>query len=266
LETDRAVIERIAGLVDDLPALPVVAQQVLALLSEPTTEPEELQTVLSRDPSLSLKVLRLANSAYYRRSREVTTLSAAVVMLGFKTIQSLVLSSAVHRVLSAAGAASQSLWIHCFGVAVACRELTRRASSRVADPEEAFLTGLFHDVGKGVIAAKFPGVYDRPLGIGGELEALGFHHGHLGRVLLDRWEIPAPLAVAVGIHHDPETDALGTMASVGDWVAWGLAPGLGADPPEAPEQTLQDLELGPDQLAEAREALTVCLSEEGVQP
>jgi HD-like signal output (HDOD) protein len=260
---DRAVLDRLAGLVDDLPPLPVVARQTLALLADPATEPEQLEAVLSRDPALSLKVLRMANSAHYRRSRQVNTLGAAIVLLGFKTVQSLVLSSAVHRVLAAAGSAAQPLWVHCFGAAVACREICRRSSPRVADPEEAFLTGLFHDVAKGVIAAKFPGVYGHPIGLDGELESLGFHHGHLGRVLLEKWEIPAALAEAVGAHHDADPGQLGQVALLGDGLAWGLAPGLGAEAPEASPDELGTLGLSAAAVAEVVETITVCLAEEG---
>ena len=75
---DAQALQRIAGLVKDLPALPTVAQEALALLSDPLAEPEQLQAVLSRDPALSLRVLRLANSAFYRRNREVATLTSAI--------------------------------------------------------------------------------------------------------------------------------------------------------------------------------------------
>jgi len=265
-DMEQSALERIASLVDELPALPIVAQQSLAMISDPSTEPEELQAVLSRDPALSLKLLRLANSAYYRRNRRVATLNTAIVMLGFKTIQTLVLSSAVHRVLAAADSRAKSLWLHCFGTALACRELCKRASSNLFGHDEAFLAGLFHDVAKGVIVSKFPGVYSRPVGPRGESEILGFHHGDLGRVLLERWEIPANLTEAVGTHHDPTPQGLGRIVRVGDWLAWSVAEGLGAPLPEPPGELMEALGLDAACVEQARGSVKASLAEEGSDP
>lgn len=256
------VVECIATLVNDLPPLPAVAQQALALLEDPSTEPEELQDLLSRDTALALKVLRLANSAYYRRSREITTLSAAVVVLGFKTLHTCVLSSAVHRVLSAAGGLAGQLWEHSFSVGAACRELARAARLSVVEREEAFLAGLFHDVGKGVIAAKFPGIYSTPLGIAGEAEQLGFHHSHLGHVLLSKWEIPEVLSLAVAGHHAPDGKGLTRITAAGDWLAWAVTPGIGAEEPAEPTSYLADLELDATAVEEMRDSVNRFLAEQ----
>ena len=259
----RDMAERIAGLIEELPTLPAVAQKALGLLTDPGTEPEELDAVLGRDPALALKVFRLANSAYYRRRRDVRTLAEAIVLLGFKTVYTLVLSSAVHRVLAAAPGVAEPLWLHCYGAGVACREWARQVRVPPGqDPDEAFLSGLFHDVAKGVIAVWFPGLYDEPVGTGGEHEALGFHHPHLGRVLLERWEIPRPLGDAVGDHHAPGAEGLALTVRIADWVVWPVAPGVGAAPPGRPG-ALDGLGVGEDQVEAVREAVAACLAEEG---
>ncbi|MBI5017493.1 MAG: HDOD domain-containing protein [Deltaproteobacteria bacterium] len=259
---ERAALDRVAGMVRDLPALPLVAQEALALLSNPTTEPEELQAVLSRDPALALSVLRLANSAFYRRKRAISTLASAILLLGFKTIHTLILSSAVHRVLAAAGPHANLLWEHCFAAGVACRELRRRVEGHGDAAEEAFLAGLFHDIAKGVMAAKFPRVYARSIGTAGELAQLGFHHGHLGQVLLEQWEIPVALADAVGTHHDEEPSELGCLAAVADWLAWSVAPGIGTEVPPVPVQALAGLGPAADALDDLRDRLASSLAEE----
>ncbi len=257
------LIDRMAGLVGELPALPVVAQQALALLGDPAAEPEALQTVLSRDPALAVKVLSQANSAHYCRGRAITTLGAAVVLLGFKTIQTLVLSSAVHRVLQGTGSRGQTLWLHSFGAGLAGREVARRGRGFGGEPEEAFLAGLFHDVGKGVLASKLPRLYDAPLGWAGEAQELGFHHGELGQALLLRWGIPAGLAEAAGEHHGPDVGGLVGVARVADWLIWPLAPGIGAPEPRRPEESLVALGLADDEIDELHARLTRALAEEG---
>ncbi|RXL80522.1 HDOD domain-containing protein, partial [Citrobacter sp. AAK_AS5] len=76
-----------------------------------------------------------------------------------KTIQTLLLTSVAHRVIASAREVAAQLWDHSYAAAVACREFAREMGRSVLQREEAFLAGLFHDVGKGVIAARFPGVY-----------------------------------------------------------------------------------------------------------
>lgn len=257
-----SALQKIASLVNDLPALPTVVNEALALLTNPDTEPDDLQQVLSRDPAISLKLMRLANSAYYRRKHEVSTLSAAIVLLGFRTIQTLILSSAVHRVLSIGEGSASSLWEHCLASALACREVSRRAARSKADPEEAFLAGLFHDTAKNVIAMKFPGIYSRPLGTAGEEELLGFHHGQLGQILLAKWEIPVVLADAVGSHHAPEPTELGKLTVLGDWLAWEVAPGVGAPQPPEPRELLSEVGIETSALDQIREHLAVSITEE----
>ncbi len=254
--------ERIAALVQDLPALPVAAQRALALLSDPATEPEQLQEALARDQALSLRALRLANSAYYRRNREVSTLTSAVVVLGFKTIQTLLLTSAAHRVIASAADVAVPLWDHSYAAAVACREIARESGRGPREGEEAFLAGLFHDVGKGVIAARFPGIYGGADGVHGERDALGFDHGDLGEVLLTRWEIPGDLSAAVGSHHQPEPSPLGELVVLGEWLAWAVAPGVGSEAPSRPDALLRANDLGPERLGDILETVKLYLEEE----
>ena len=186
----------------------------------------------------------------------------AVVVLGFKTIHTCVLSSAVHRVISAAGAVADRLWDHSFSAGAACRELAKAAGLTMVEREEAFLAGLFHDVGKGVIAAKFPGVYGESLGVIGEAEKLGFHHGHLGHVLLSLWEIPETLRLAVAGHHQTEPDGLARITGAGDWLAWQVAPGVGAESPPEPGGFLAELKLGAAEVEELKDTVNGFLSEE----
>lgn len=261
-------VERIAALVQDLPSLPAAAQHALALLSNPATEPGELQEALSRDQALALRALRLANSAYYRRNREITTLSNAVVVLGFRTIQTLLLSSAAHRVIAAAGDLAEQLWSHSFAAAVACREFAKELGKGALEREEAFLAGLFHDLGKGVLAARFPGIYadEAPNGTGAERAALGFDHAALGQVLLERWQIPPALSGAVGTHHEAEPSALGRLVVMGEWLAWGVAPGIGSCPPERPGKLLETHGMGAERLGEILESVKLYLDEESGAP
>lgn len=255
------VLEKIALIAKDLPGLPSVAQEALRHLSTPEANPASLQAIMSRDPALTLKVLRMANSAYYRRGREISSLGDAIVLLGFKTVQSLVLSSAVQRVLSSAGALAPRLWEHCFAVAVACREAAGVAK-RGFDREEAFLAGLFHDVAKGVMAAQFPGIYSRPLTVADESEVVGFDHALLAQLLLYKWQIPAALADGVGGHHDNGANELSRLIALGNVIARPIAPGVSACGGEFGEETALLWGLDGETLVSLRESVFVTISEE----
>jgi HD-like signal output (HDOD) protein len=256
------LLAKVASLVDDLPSLPAVAQEVLAMLSDPSTKPESLQASLSRDPALSLKVLRISNSAYYRRGREITSLADAIVLLGFKTVQSLVMSSAVHRVLSSAGGIAAQLWEHCFAVGAACREVAALNGARMMEKEEAFMVGLFHDVGKGIIGTKFPGIYKAGIGVAGETEQLGFNHAELAGVLLEKWDIPDDLTQSVLMHHDPAPQGKAAYVTVANWLCEPTAPGISDGPRAEPTELIAQLNIGPDDILDIRERVEQLVAEE----
>lgn len=255
------VLEKIALIAKDLPGLPAVAQEALAHLSTPEANPASLQSIMSRDPALTLKMLRMANSAYYRRGREISSLSDAIVLLGFKTVQSLVLSSAVQRVLSSAGSIAPRLWEHCFAVAVACREASVRAGVDI-EREEAFLAGLFHDVAKGIMAAQFPGLYSHPKGVGEERDYLGFDHAQLAQVLLYKWQIPKALADGVGGHHSNGDNTLSRLIALGNLIARPIAPGISVCGDGFGEDTALLWGIGEDDLKSLKESVSNTISEE----
>jgi putative nucleotidyltransferase with HDIG domain len=259
---EKEILDKLSKIVQDLPSLPAVVQEVLAQLSNPSTQPEDLQKTLGRDPALSVKVLRIANSAYYCRGREIGSLADAIVLLGFKSIRSLVLTSAVQGVLSSGGGSAANLWEHCYSVAVACREVAREAGDGPAAREEAFLSGLFHDIGKGAIAQRFPGIYGKPLSCEGEREALAFHHGQLGQVLLTKWEIPETLCHAVGAHHDAEPEGLAAYVVVGNWLCEPIAPGIFPGNRAEPSALIARFGLDDYTVGEIRESIVRTMAEE----
>ena len=141
----------------DLPAMPQVASKVLELSSDPNTSAHQLQQVISDDQAMTARILKIANSALYSCSRKIKTLTEAIVMLGFNSIRSLVVTSAARNLYntrtSQTGLKERLLWEHSIGSAFACRLMA--SDSRPALTEEAFLAGLMHDIGKSVISADF---------------------------------------------------------------------------------------------------------------
>jgi HD-like signal output (HDOD) protein len=207
-------VERIVQGAGDLPAMPMVAQKVMQLVGDEATTPADLQRVISADPALASKVLRVANSALFSRVRAVSTLSHAVLILGYSTIRSLVIATSVRSLFVTSsdefGLKEQMLWEHSLGCGVAARILSERLDHQGV--EGAFIGGLLHDVGKVVLNANLPAAYHdvfreaynegRPVA---EVERarLGFTHAQVGALLVRRWNFSPALEDVLANHHSP---------------------------------------------------------------
>jgi len=199
----------------DLPAMPHVASKVLELSSDPDTSASRLQQVISDDQAMTARILKIANSAMYACSRRIKTLSEAIVMLGFNSIRSLVVTSAARNLYSTGsarmGLKERLLWEHSIGCAFACRLLVSR--KHPAFTEEAFLAGLMHDIGKLVLNLQMPDRFEEIVQIvynenrefhETELELLGFDHARVGALLVNKWKLSPSLEAVIGMHHQDE--------------------------------------------------------------
>jgi HD-like signal output (HDOD) protein len=199
----------------DLPAMPHVASKVLELSSDPSTCAPQLQQVIADDQAMAARILKIANSAMYACSRRVKTLSEAIVMLGFNSIRSLVVTSAARNLYAGAssrlGLKERLLWEHSIGCACAGRMLATPRWPLMA--EEAFLAGLMHDIGKLVLNLQIPERFDEVVQIvynehrgfcETERELLGFDHAQVGALLVNKWKLTPLLEETIGLHHDPQ--------------------------------------------------------------
>lgn len=248
--TDAAALR---GIIDeqmkDLPTLPIVVAKILQTASSPTASARELQALIAVDGGLTAKILRLANSAFYGHSRTITTLSDAVVVLGFNSVRNLTLSASMLDSLAPRGAAQifdwRAYWVHCNAVALCARLIARRKKLSPAACEEAFIAGLLHDIGKLFLGKYCPDLlaevvltaetYGVPM-VEAEWRLMGTTHALLGQQIAERWNFPAPLASAIGAHHDPDAwqgDKTLTYVvhAANVWTQWA---GLGAVDPATP--------------------------------
>ena len=213
---DPTLAERIAKISGDLPAMPAVVLRVLEMAQDTETTVEDLQRVIEVDPGLTTKILRVANSAYYRRVREVYSLSHAILTLGFRTVLSLTLASSTKALFDdcadVAKPIRQTLWDHSISTAFVASDLGRLVPGG-ADPELCFIGGLLHDIGKLVIVRHFAEPFARvcaeaaagpEAALAAEERILGFRHDALGAHLAGEWELPEALAGVIRHHHDPE--------------------------------------------------------------
>jgi HD-like signal output (HDOD) protein len=204
-------VEEIVKCVGDLPAMPQTASEVLNLSEDPNAGVHEVSGALEKDPSLTIKVLKIVNSAYYGMSRNVGSLQLACVILGFREIRNIVLGVAAFDSLTdekALKIISEDFWAHSFSVAGVAKALGARVGVNQQGAE--FSAGLLHDVGKLVLARQvgdaYAGVYAKSQGRGDALcdlerEALGCTHAHVAAALMKAWKLPNSLIGAVLLHH-----------------------------------------------------------------
>ncbi|MEW6411828.1 MAG: HDOD domain-containing protein [Candidatus Zixiibacteriota bacterium] len=194
----------------ELSSLPQTLSEVLRVTKDDGASAQDLAEVLMRDPALTAKLLRVVNSPFYGMSREITTLTQAVVTLGTRAVSALALSTSVYDVTGKWQSSIDRIrfWRHSLEVAIASRLIAEAV--RYPSPEEAFVSGLLHDLGLLVLEKsfgdKFASVW-RQASSGEELLAMeenswGTNHARIGQFLLEQWKIPASICEAVGKHHN----------------------------------------------------------------
>jgi HD-like signal output (HDOD) protein len=203
----------------DLPAMPHVASKVLELSSDPNSSAHQLQQVIADDQAMTARILKIANSAMYSCSRKIKTLTEAIVMLGFNSIRSLVVTSASRNLYlnnnKRMGLKERLLWEHSIGCAFGCRLLIQTRFPNLS--EEAFLAGLVHDIGKLVLNQQASEQFDEIVQIvynenrmfaETERELLGFDHTEVGALLVNKWRLSPLLEETIANHHSPDQFSL----------------------------------------------------------
>ena len=209
MSVDR-IKARIMTVMRNLPPLPAVTRQLLAVMRDEDSSAADVAKVLSSDQALAGKVLKLANSSFYGVPTEVTTMSRAVVIMGFTGVRNMAMGLGTTSALRGLGEDldMQSFWSHAIANAAACQVLAPHMPLRM-DPEEAFLAGLMHDIGAYVLAAAVPQDYAEVIASGGdrldrERQVIGFTHTQIGEKLLSFWELPQTFCDVARYHHDME--------------------------------------------------------------
>jgi putative nucleotidyltransferase with HDIG domain len=201
-------LEQLINSASDLPTIPVVATKVLQLIESETTTAEDLARVVSSDAAVAARVLKISNSSFFGCRRQINTLSHAIMMLGYNTLKSLVMAASVKQVYKSYGLAEKMLWEHSFGAALAAR-IIASATQQIND-EEAFLGGLFHDIGKTIMnnidSQRFQMVIQKCYNEGisfqeAEQEFYPYSHAEVGGLVIEKWNFPEMLIKAVMEHH-----------------------------------------------------------------
>jgi diguanylate cyclase (GGDEF)-like protein len=207
---------------DELPTLPVVAVSLLNMTSRDTTTLTDIADLIAHDISLSAKILKVANSAFYSFPQQISSIRQAVFLLGTNAVRSLVLSFSF---LSIKGKREHSrfnfdaFWEHSLASAVAAKMIVDRVDG--ANTDDIFVCGLLQDIGILVLASTLPEQYDAVLQMAeerridvNEAEEKIFHtqHSFIGYEIAKTWEFPEVLQLPILYHHSPESYGGGDLA------------------------------------------------------
>ncbi|MEM7228472.1 MAG: HDOD domain-containing protein [Planctomycetota bacterium] len=218
-------VELILHQLDDLPTLNAIAVRLLELTTDDTAEASEIVELISSDPTLSSRVLRLCRCNERGRAADVQTVERAVLLLGFDAVRSAVLSvqvfSAFQNLKSPAGEVRSErpafepelFWQHSVAVATACEMIVRKSSLRhQINASEAFIAGLLHDLGQIVLHVLMPNSFDRVCELaeahGISVDAactqlIGIDTHTAGKRLAEHWSLPAQLGDTMWLHGQP---------------------------------------------------------------
>lgn len=223
-ETSTELTKKLSSAVEKMPAFPKSVQRILELTRDINCSPKELVMVIETDPVLTMKLLRILNSAYYNFSKQITSVNQSVVYLGLNTVKNLALSFAAMGSLpqqNAAGFDAQRYLIHSLATASLARMLCQKYSKDDTDPADCYIAGLLHDFGKVVFAQFMPAEFKAALASSrtqsislhlAEQQIIGTDHTVVGGMLVEKWQFPKSLTDNIR-HHHSEVETGNTVQS-----------------------------------------------------
>jgi putative nucleotidyltransferase with HDIG domain len=215
--------------VTQLPVQPGAAMRLLWMLEDPRTSAADLGRLIESDPALSTQVIRLANTAFYGLSGKVSSAWRAVTVLGLATVRAIATTAAFDLFSEKGRSVPDDFWPHSVTTAAAAAAIARRVGIQ---PNDAFSSGLLHDLGTALVFRRAPRRYDAVLEMIeanpeiARLEAerleFGMTHAEVGAAALGVMRFPAEMVEAIGSHHTPPaqvTSHLGRVLVAADSVA-----------------------------------------------
>ncbi|HVR83010.1 MAG TPA: HDOD domain-containing protein [Planctomycetota bacterium] len=257
----------------DLPSLPAIALQALAVAEDPSSTASDLLRVIMSDPPLAAKVLKVANSVHFHRGYAVNDLQTAIVRLGFSNVRNLLMGVAVIRAFNSyfvgAPYTREDFWVHSIAVGVTASRLSGESVHLCAS--SSFVMGLLHDIGQLVLDRAAREAFRQAIRVAqdgriplfeAERRLLGCDHSAVGGELLASWRFPQELVEPVRWHHEPERcegvhRPHAFLLQAADWICDEHQIGSSANehPTKPSHGTLRDLNLTEESIAKVVEGV-----------
>jgi len=220
MTTPQSLVDNVMQLI----SLPEIYLRLQRVIDDPTHTREQVAEVVAYDPSLSARVLRIANSSYYSFPREIETVASAVGIIGELDLRNLVLATSVVGSMSALnckGVNIDEFWLHSLRCGINARLIARSVGG--FNPEILFLAGILHDLGILVIYQQDSALAEaisrqidekHQLRDQAEREVLGFDHAEVGALLIEAWGLSQELSELTRCHHQYQLAQLDKQAAL----------------------------------------------------
>lgn len=256
--------------------LPEITLKIIQLVEDPTSTAQDLHNVIAKDPALCTRILKVVNSAFYGLPGQIGSINRAIVLLGLNAVKNIAIAASLAKLFKGGNLtpnfSARDLWLHSVAVASATKLQADKLKLGLSD--EAFLSGLLHDIGVMVMLQfdrnKLVEVVNKTAEGGpnadmmaNEVAVFGATHQDFGAALCEKWKFPRAFALVTGYHHRPmelpeDSRTLPAMVYVADRLAYELKEGgfkLDVAFPEISQDVLDELKLTAEDIEGIRSKL-----------
>lgn len=245
------IVTQAIGEISHIATLPEITLKIVELVEDQTSTAQDLHAVISKDPALCSRILKVVNSSFYGLPGQIGSINRAIVLLGLNAVKNIAVSASLAKLFRGGelcpSFSARDLWTHSVAVAAASKQISDVIGLNA--PDEAFLAGLMHDIGImvemqfnrqklievfGTIAPEGSAGAPRGEMLDAERALFGATHQDFGRGLSEKWKFPKTFAAVTGYHHNPleapeGARVLPCIAYVADRLAGEAGAGFRAD-------------------------------------
>lgn len=277
LTAQNQIVTEAIKQISHIATLPEITVKIIELVEDPTSTAQDLNNVISNDPALCSRILKVVNSSFYGLPGQIGSINRAIVLLGLNAVKNIAISASMAKLFRGGQLCdkfnARDIWMHAIATAAASKMIADKLKMGVGD--EAFLAGLTHDIGM-MVEMQFDraklaevvnqitvtdGVPDRDMREI-EREIFGADHQAFGKALCERWKFPEAFAQVSGFHHNPldlptGSRSMACLVHIADHLAGTIPGAFRLDLPslEIDGSVLDEIRLSREALADIRSRL-----------
>lgn len=212
----QAIVDKALATVGEIATLPEVTIRIIEIVEDPKSTAHDLHKVIKNDPSLSVRILKVVNSALYGLPGQIASVDRAIILLGLSAVKNIAIAASINRLFKGTRLSERftaaDVWRHSVAVAVTARAISKISPHSVGT-DEVFVGGVIHDIGILVERQAFPEPFAKVIHrcssgdfdfLECERQIIGADHQAFGFGLTTKWKFPRHLRAAVGFHHNPD--------------------------------------------------------------